>query len=222
MISHLALIMDGNRRWAKQHAMLPWLGHRQGAKCVEMVIKYCIDNHIPHVSLYTLSIENLKRSAEEIAYLFALIQEVQTRCEEFIKSGVKVRFVGNLSLLPEDTRKSCEMIQQATAQCDVLMCNFLLCYGGQQEILAAIQSLIDQKCSNVTTEDLKKSLWLGDIPDPDLIVRTGGVKRLSNFLLFQCAYSEIRFLDCLWPDLTKELLHSTIENACGAHKNFGQ
>lgn len=222
MISHLALIMDGNRRWAKSRGMFPWLGHRQGAKTVEMVIKYCIDQKISYVSLYTFSLENFKRSQEEISYLFALIDEAKSRIKEFVKEGVKIKFVGDRSSLPQDTRNSCDEIELATTQCQKLQCNFLLCYGSQQEIIAAVQELIRLQPKEVTIDLLKKHMWMGDIADPELIIRTGGVKRLSNFLLFQAAYSEIEFLDCLWPDLTKELLHETIEKSILAKKNFGK
>lgn len=221
MISHLALIMDGNRRWAKKQGMFAWLGHRQGAKNVEMVIQYCLDRKISYLSLYTFSLENLQRSQEERSYLYLLIQEAQSRIEEFIKAGVSVRFVGDLSLVPEQVRETCLRIQQDTARCNALFCNFLFCYGSQQEIIAAVQNLIQDGHQSVSKELLKKYFWLGDIPDPEIIIRTGGVQRLSNFLLFQAAYSEIRFLDCLWPDLTRELLDQTVQNCCQVQKNFG-
>ncbi|MFA5998887.1 MAG: polyprenyl diphosphate synthase [Candidatus Babeliales bacterium] len=221
MISHLGLIMDGNRRWAKKQGMFPWLGHRQGAKTIEMVINYCIEQKISYLSLYTFSLENFKRSQTEISYLFALIDESQSRIEEFVKLGVRVRFVGDISSLPDQTKNVCLKIEAATQACTVLQCNFLMCYGGQQEILAAVQRLIQDKVETVTIDNFKKYLWLGDIPDPEVIIRTGGVRRLSNFLSFQSAYAEINFLDCLWPDLTKELLHQTLEQAVQAKKNFG-
>ncbi|HSW76179.1 MAG TPA: polyprenyl diphosphate synthase [Candidatus Saccharimonadales bacterium] len=221
MISHLGLIMDGNRRWAKGRGMFPWLGHRQGAKTVEMVLTYCLEQKISYVSLYTFSLENFKRSETEISYLFALIDESQSRVQEFIKSDVKVRFVGDLAALPEKTRQVCLNIEAVTAHCMTLQCNFLMCYGGQQEILAAATKLMQDKPENLSIDLFKKYLWLGDIPDPEVIIRTGGVHRLSNFLLFQAAYAEIKFLDCLWPDLTQELLHETLMQAVQAKKNFG-
>ena len=213
--------MDGNRRWAKQRGMFAWLGHRQGAKTVEMVMQYCLDNDIAYLSLYTLSLENLKRSEQEISYLFSLIDHVYDRIDEFIKSGIKVRFVGELSCVPEKTRQICANIENATAQGTKLSCQFLFCYGGQQEIIAAAQNLVKDRQEIISKELFKQYLWSGNIPDPDIIIRTGGVMRLSNFLLFQAAYSEIRFLDCLWPDLTKDSLHQTIQDCLQAQKNFG-
>lgn len=223
MISHLALIMDGNRRWAKQHSLFSWQGHRQGAKTVEMVLEYCIEKKIPYVSLYTFSLENLHRSPEEKKYLFDLIKESAKRVQEFIKNNIQVRFVGDLSLLPDDVYQSCDQLMQETKNCSALVCNFLVCYGGQQEIIAAAQKLITQQTSDQISKDVfKQHLWLGNIPDPEIIIRTGGVKRLSNFLLFQAAYAEIRFLEIFWPSLTREILDQTIQECLIAQKNFGK
>lgn len=222
MISHLALIMDGNRRWAQRKSLLARLGHRQGMKTAEMVIQYCLDKNISHVSLYTLSLENLKRSTEEVSYLFSLIYEAQKQVDKFIKAGVKVKFVGDSSFLPEKTRVICKEIEQDTEQGEKLECNLLLCYGGQQEIIAATQALIKKAPEEVSKELFQKHLWLTNTPDPELIIRTGGFKRLSNFLLFQAAYAEIRFLDCLWPDLTEEELHKNVLDCLQAQKNIGK
>ncbi len=222
MISHLALIMDGNRRWAKQQGIFAWQGHKKGADTVEMVINYCLEMNIAYLSLYAFSLENLQRSEEEKTYLFSLIVESTSRASEFIKNDVKVCFVGNLSLLPQNVQDSCQKLMEQTAQGKKLTCNFLVCYGGQQEIIAAVQALIDAGASKIDKELLKSYLWLGNIPDPEIIIRTGGVKRLSNFLLFQCAYSELRFLDCFWPALTKELLATTVYDCLSAKKNFGK
>ncbi len=222
MISHLALIMDGNRRWAKKRALMPWLGHRQGVESVQMATQYCLDNKISYLSLYTFSLENFKRSEQEISYLFSLVREAKDRIEEFVKAGVQIRFIGDRSKIPRDTLIVCQELESITKDGTKLQCNFLMCYGGQQEILHAVQELVKQGVSEISLEALRQNLWLGGIPDPEIIIRTGGVKRLSNFLLFQGAYSEIRFLDCLWPDLTKELLHATVLDCVQANKNVGK
>ncbi len=222
MISHLAMIMDGNRRWAKNQKMFAWLGHRQGAKNVEMAIKYCIDSKISYLSLYTFSLENLQnRSEQERSYIFLLIKEAHSRIQEFVKADVQLRFIGDLSGIPADVYGVCMKMHEATAHCKTLVCNFLFCYGSQQEIVASVQKIIDAGGTVVTKELLKQNCWMGNIPDPEIIIRTGGVKRLSNFLLFQAAYSEIRFLDCLWPDLTSEILDQTVQDCIKSQKNFG-
>lgn len=223
MISHLAMIMDGNRRWAKKQSMFAWLGHRQGAKNVEMVIKYCLETKISYLSLYTLSLENLaNRPSQERDYIFLLIKESQSNIEQFIKSDVKIRFIGDLSAIPEEIQRICMSMQKATSHCVTLICNFLFCYGSQQEIVASVQKIVDSGQKKITVELLKQNSWTGDIPDPEIIIRTGGVQRLSNFLLLQAAYSEIRFLDCLWPELTRESLEQVVQDCLQAQKNFGK
>lgn len=223
MISHLALIMDGNRRWAKKHGLFSWLGHRQGAKNVEMVIQYCLDHKISNLSLYTLSLENLlNRSEQEQSYIFLLIKEAQDKIDQFIKAHIKIRFIGDLSVLPLDVYQRCLKMEELTAQGTQLVCNFLFCYGGQQEILAAAQKILDSNEKIVTPDLFRENLWSGNVTDPEIIIRTGGVQRLSNFLLFQAAYSEIRFLTCLWPELTKELLDQTVQECISSQKNFGK
>jgi undecaprenyl diphosphate synthase len=222
MMDHLALIMDGNRRWAKKRGMLAWLGHEQGAKNVEMAMKYCLDYKISYLSLYTLSLENLhKRPEQELFFLLSLIKKAHERVDEFIKAGIQIRFVGDLTLVNADIAQACYSMEQATKQCTNLVCNFLFCYGGQQEILAAVQKVIQAGHQHISKDLLAEHLWTGNIAEPNIIIRTGGVQRLSNFLLFQAAYSEIRFLDCLWPDLTYELLDATVQDCLAAQKNFG-
>lgn len=221
MLSHLALIMDGNRRWAKSHSLLPWLGHKQGSKVVEMVMKYCLDNNISYLSLYTFSLENFARPEKEVSYLFSLISESLQQVKKFVEEGIRIKFVGDISRAPVQTQIDCQEIEQATKDCSRLQCNILFCYGGRQEIASACEGL-RKKAQAITTDAINKSLWTGGIPDPDAVIRTGGVKRLSNFLLYQASYSEIRFLDCLWPDLTEELLHETVLDCVHAQKNSGK
>ena len=144
------------------------------------------------------------------------------RIQEFVNAGVKIKFVGDHSRLPEKTKKTCQEIEAITQSGKNLQCNFLMCYGSQQEIIDTTQNIINQGIKTVSIETFRQHSWLGNIPDPEIIIRTGGVKRLSNFLLFQAAYSEIRFLDCLWPDLSKELLHQTIIDCINSNKNFGK
>lgn len=221
MIAHLALIMDGNRRWAKKHGMPAWQGHQEGAKNVEMAMKYCLEKKISHLSLYTLSLENLQRSEIELNALFSLIQKAKERVAEFVKAGIKIKFVGDLSLLPVATKQACNFIEDQTVLGSQLICNFLLCYGGQQEILAGVNQALKQNFKHIDQQTFQSLLWSDQTPDPAIIIRTGGVHRLSNFLLFQAAYAEICFLDCLWPDLSYELLDQTVQKALGAQKNFG-
>lgn len=222
MISHLALIMDGNRRWAKKRSWMPWQGHRQGAESVKMAIQYCLDQGISYLSLYTFSLENFNRSEKEVSYLFALIKEAKNQIDQFIETGVSVRFVGDRSKVPADVKVVCEEIEEKTKNGVNLQCNFLFCYGAQQEIITAVKELVKKPNIQITLDIVKQHLWLGNIPDPEVIIRTGGVKRLSNFLLFQAAYSEIRFLDCFWPDLDRDTLHEVVLDCINSQKNLGK
>jgi len=220
MISHLALIMDGNRRWAKERNLFSWQGHKKGVDTVEMAIAFCLKQNIKYLSLYTFSLENVNRSADEKKYLFQLIDLLCDRVQEFIDKKIRVRFVGDTSLMPQHLQNVCAEVEAKTDHGQHLQCNFLFYYGGRQEIVAAAQKLQDQNIS-ITEESLRKHLWSGDIPDPELIIRTGGYHRLSNFLLFQSAYSEIIFLDTLWPDLTDQDLLDVLHGYLQVQKNIG-
>lgn len=225
MITHLACVMDGNRRWATRQGKYPWSGHAEGAKTVETVIKFCLEFQIPYLSLYTFSLENFKRPEQEKSYIFDIvIKQSESYVPMFIEQGVKIKFIGDLSKFPDKVRETCKKIEESTALQEKLQVNVLFGYGAQQEILSAVQDLLRKvsKKESITKEMLESSLWTSGIPDPDLIIRTGGVQRLSNFLLYQSAYTEIRFLDTLWPDLTKEEIAKAVTSAVQAQKNTGK
>jgi len=227
-LNHLACIMDGNRRWAKQRGLFAWYGHREGTEAVRTVIDFCLEKSIRYLSLYTFSLENFKRPAVEKRYLFNyLAKQSEKELPVFIKKGVRVRFVGDRSYFPESLRAMCARIEQGTAHGDRLLLNLLFCYGGQQELVAGIKDIIkDIKAGNLSEDDVNEErinqyLWTGAIPAPDLIIRTGGMQRLSNFLLYQAAYSELCFLDCMWPELSKEHLENAISSFGQSKRNFG-
>lgn len=221
-MQHLAIIMDGNRRWAKSRFLPVWMGHKQGVQTVEMVMKYCLENSIPYLSLYAFSLENLGRDQTEKDQLFLVIDELKDRVKEFNDHNIQLRFVGDLNFLPKGTQETCHFLQQATEKNTQLVCNILICYGSQQEIIHAVQSCIADRVDSDYMQAFKKRLWMGKVPDPEVIIRTGNVFRLSNFLLFQAAYAEIRFLSCMWPDLTKQLLDETVKEALSVVKRFGR
>jgi undecaprenyl diphosphate synthase len=225
MITHLACVMDGNRRWATRQGLLSWNGHRAGAEKVEVAIEFCLQYQIPYLSLYTFSLENFKRSEQERSYLFDLVvQQAEMYVSKFIEQSVAIKFIGDLSLFPDSVQKVCKKVQDQTSYGTKLQVNFLFGYGARQEIFAAAQ-LFTQKIlagNLVSQENFESCLWMAGTPDPDLIIRTGGVQRLSNFLLYQSAYAEIRFLDTLWPDLTQEELLAVVTNAVQAQKNVGK
>ena len=228
MIKHLACIMDGNRRWACRRGILPWYGHREGADVVRTVIEACLDHGIEHLSLYAFSLENFKRPVRENRYLFKLlVDEAPSVLKECIKHSVRIRFVGERSLFPAEVLPTCDRLEEETAAYTKMQINFLFCYGAQQELLSAVKRIVADVedgllCPNeLSKELLEKHLWTADIPAPDLIIRTGGGRRLSNFLLYQAAYSELYFLDCLWPELTRKHLDDAIAYFYSCKRNFG-
>lgn len=225
MITHLSCIMDGNRRWAQQRGQLPWNGHRAGAKTIEMVISFCLENKIPHLSLYTFSLENFNRSDQERSYLFDLIMlQTERYLPQFIAQGIAIKFVGQLSLFPKALQEICYQVQDKTAHGKQLQVYFLFGYGSRQEIFQAAQLFAERirLGQDNTQEQFESCLWTAGVPDPDLMIRTGGMLRLSNFLLYQAAYTEIRFLDTLWPDLTQAEVHAAVMSAIQAQKNGGK
>lgn len=227
-MQHLAIVMDGNRRWAKQQGLRVVLGHRQGAQSVQRVLAFCLKKGIPYVSLYTFSLENFRRNKEEVEYLFnLLVTEAHNNLDAFIEKGIRVRFIGERSLFPETVIETITHVEQSTAHLTALNVNFLFCYGARQEIVAGIKTLFKKvKDGSIAIDDISDTmfsdyLWTAGMPEPDLIIRTGGVKRLSNFLLYQAAYSEFYFLDCLWPEINETHLQSAMANFEECKRNFG-
>ncbi len=228
-MQHLAIIPDGNRRWAAQNKLESFFGHKKGLGPVESAIKVCIKNSIRYLSFYTFSLENFKRSENEKNYLFNLLADnFAHKLPELITNGVRVRFIGDRSLFPEKIQTIAHQTEEQTQHLSTLNVNLLFCYGATAELTQAVRN-IAQKVKDgllapeqITQDTLRTSLWTAGIPDPDLIIRTGGLTRLSNFLLFQAAYSELSFLDCYWPDITEEKLENCIERFKQTQRNFGK
>lgn len=227
MLKHLGIIMDGNRRWAKQRGLPSFMGHRQGAETLTKIARACYDRGIEELSLYALSIENLKRSVEEKRYMFDLLIEfARTHLESFIQQDVQVRFCGDRNLFPDVIKPAVYELEQKTAACKSRKLNILLCYGGQQEIVAAVRTIADDvqagriNLEHITKDFFAQRLWVTGI-EPEMIIRTGNALRLSNFLSFQSAYSELFFTECFWPDFTVELLDKMLGDFELRKRNFG-
>lgn len=228
MIKHLACIMDGNRRWAKKQNRVPWYGHKEGVEAVKRVVRFCLEQQISYLSLYTFSLENFRRSPIEQQFLFKLlVEEAERGIDEFIQNEIGIQFVGDRTLFPQEVIPACQMIEEKTAHLNKLKLNFLFCYGARQEIVSSIKTVITDvqegrlQTQELTEELFQQYLWTGAMPEPDLIIRTGGFKRLSNFLLYQSAYSEFCFLDCLWPELTTQHLQEAVAEFVACRRNFG-
>jgi undecaprenyl diphosphate synthase len=227
-IKHLACVMDGNRRWAKRRGWLPLFGHRQGIKTLGKVVEFCLEKKIQYLSLYTLSLENLKRTQEELSYLFNLMaQEADSLLQKCIDQQIRVRFVGDRSKFPTDLKPICERIEKATEHFSHLYLNLLFCYGSRQEIVSGIKKVIqDIKAGKISEDDLNDTmfsdyLWTNGLPEPDLVIRTGQVVRTSNFMLYQAAYAEYYYPDCLWPELSKSHLEKAVKHFQDVKRNFG-
>ncbi|MGE0207034.1 MAG: polyprenyl diphosphate synthase [Candidatus Babeliales bacterium] len=227
-MKHLAVIMDGNRRWAKQRGLRPWLGHRQGAESIKRIVDFCLKKGISYLSLYTFSLENFRRPESELSFLFDLIKhESLKQLDLFLKYGVRVRFVGDRSLFPDSIKPTIEKLETETGHLTNLNLNFLFCYGARQEIVGGIKKLLSKVKDGVLAEQdiseeaFSECLWTAGMPEPELIIRTGGAVRLSNFLLFQAAYSEFYFLDCLWPEIEEKHLLAAYQQFEDCKRNFG-
>jgi len=228
MIKHIAFIMDGNRRWATQQGMLKVLGHKEGVNTVQKVADFCLKKEIPYLSLYTFSLENFKRSEAEKNYLFSLlINESDSLLKELTEKKVRASFVGERSLFPKKVMPVCEKLERETKDFDKLHINFLFCYGARQEIISGVKKIAKKvKSGELSEQDIDETvfnnnLWTHKFPEPELIVRTGGQSRLSNFLLYQAAYSELCFLDYMWPDLDQHKLEEIYVNYIETKRNFG-
>jgi undecaprenyl diphosphate synthase len=223
VINHLAVIMDGNRRWAKSRGLLPWLGHQEGLKSASQVIDFCLNNSVKYLTLYTFSTENLKRPEIEKSFLFKIIADFAlSNLIDLVNKDVKIRFIGQRSMFPNEILDVIENIEHKTVNGQKLLLNILFCYGGQQELSEMFKNYAQNNLtSDFNYQELRKYSWLGDCPEPEIIIRTGGHKRLSNFMLAHCSYSEIYFLDDFWPDIKSDHLQSIFKQYQNVQRNFG-
>ena len=220
---HLAIILDGNGRWAKRRNLPRLMGHRAGLRNLENMVRVVKDKGIRYFSVYAFSTENWNRPVMEVTGLMRLFGYYLRRKVEEIKSmNVRIRFCGRKDRIPEDLLKQMQWAEDYTKDGKEL--DFILClnYGGRAEILDAVNSLIASKPdSPVTEEDLRKHFYLPDVPDPDLIIRTSGELRLSNFWLWESAYSEYYFTSIHWPDFNEEELDKALSDYSGRERRYG-
>ena len=220
---HWAFIMDGNGRWAKLRGLPRKKGHERGVQTVNTVVDFCLkQKNIDIISLYVFSTENWNRSPAEVDGLFLLAKQYASRIDEFVKKGVKILFSSSYDNLPKDLVEKMIECQDKTQDCKNLVVNLCFNYGGRAEILNTAKKLANQnKLANATEGDFLKAMY-NDLPSPDLLLRTGGQIRLSNFMLYQCAYTELFFTDILWPDLTEEDLQGFLDAFNKRVRNFGK
>jgi undecaprenyl diphosphate synthase len=228
---HIAIILDGNGRWAKQRNLPRSEGHRQGGENLKKLVDVILELEIPYISLYTFSTENWKRPKSEIQSLWNLLQEFFTKyLEECKQKQICIKVSGDISKLPKASQEILNKAVQETKKNKRLLANFCINYGSQQEILRAVNQIIQikieqykntGKISDVKIKEFEKHLYTYPLPSVDLLIRPGCEQRISNFLLWQCAYAELYFTDVLWPDFSREELFKALEWYSGRERRFG-
>lgn len=225
---HIAIIMDGNGRWAEQRHSMRSVGHRAGAKAVQLSIEFCLKQGIAALTLFAFSSENWKRPEEEVSTLMKLfLRMLGTEIEELHRQGVRIRFIGQRSDFSEEIQERMLWAERLTAGNGRLFLNIAGSYGGRWDIVNACRQLIAQagetglKPEQVTEQSLGNFMALSDQPEPDLLIRTGGDCRISNFLLWQMAYTEFWFTPVLWPDVDWNVLSQAIQDFSSRERRFG-
>ncbi len=231
-IEHIAMILDGNRRWATDNELNPWLGHRKGAETVEQLLDWCEKLDVKFLTLYAFSIENFRRPSQEIEEIMKIAEEKFSKLltdERIHRNKIHVRVIGKVNLLPESLQQLIENVEKTTADYDRRFLNFAFAYGGRTEILDAAKTIAEKvKTGELEISDLdeptfEQYLYTSHMPkqEPDLIIRTSGEERLSGFLLWQAAYSELCFLDVYWPDFRLIDLLRAIRTFQKRRRRFG-
>ena len=221
-INHIAIIMDGNGRWGRRRGKSRNYGHIKGVEVIQKIVKDSIKKKIPILTFYTFSTENWKRPKKEINFLFNLIENYFNKeISNLKKNGVKIDILGNINALPKRIKKCLINSKKKTKKCNNIRVNLAINYGSKNEIINAFKTIKKNK-TQFTIKDLEKNLYTKGMPDPDLLIRTGGKKRLSNFLLWQLSYSEIYFINKLWPDFKVKDFIKILTHFKNVKRNFGK
>ena len=219
---HIAFIMDGNGRWAAERGLSRSAGHRQGAEALKRVIKACADRGIEVVSVYAFSCENWSRPQAEIKFLFSLItQFAKKELKQYAELGYRITFSGDLTQLPKSAQNTIKKVMEMSKNNRGILVNVALNYGSRQEITRAVNMILQSGLREIDEQMLDDCLYTAGLPQLDLLVRSSGEKRLSNFMLWQCAYSEIIFIDKYWPDFDEDTLTELLEEYSRRDRRFG-
>ena len=224
---HVAMIMDGNGRWAKQRGLARHLGHQQGVEAVKLVTEMCVSLGVKYLTLYTFSTENWNRPTDEVAALMGL---VLTSLEEeiFMKNNVRFNMIGDASRLPDNVLKRIRQTEQRTAENSAMTMTIAMSYSSRWELTEAAKGMARDavagklQVNDITEDTVSHYLTTADMPDPDLLIRTGGEVRISNYLLWQCAYSEFYFCNTFWPDFDGEALCKAIVDFQSRERRYGK
>jgi undecaprenyl diphosphate synthase len=229
-LRHVAFIMDGNRRWAKQNRMSTAEGHLQGYAALKEIVRHCqSDLQLPAMTVYAFSTENWKRPAPEIDFLMSLFSEaIDRERDELVSKNIQVRYLGDLGIFAPSIQKACEKTRLATEGNTGMIYQVAINYGSRSEMVRAVKALAQQVqagtlgIEDITEAHLNTELYTHTVPDPDIIIRTGGENRLSNFMLWQAAYAELSIVEPLWPEFSPEQLDALLYAFLQRDRRFGQ
>ena len=227
--AHVAIIMDGNGRWAKKRLLNRIKGHEKGSEAVRTIVRTSREIGIPFLTLYAFSTENWQRPKSEVTALMSLLKNfLESEKTEMLDNNIRLNAIGQIERLPEDVRQTLHKTMDLTKNNDGLRLNLALSYGGRSEILRMVKQIAKKvkeghiDPDSITAELVSEHLYTGDMPDPDLLIRTSGEVRISNFLLWQIAYAEIYITDTLWPDFGKDEFVQILKNYQGRDRRFGR
>ncbi len=226
---HIAIILDGNRRWAKKRGIPTLQGHTEGANTLEKIATYCNKIGVKYLTVYAFSTENWKRTEDEVGYLMKLFEKYISDFDvKFKDSNARIRLVGGIERLPENLQKGIRKIEERTKNNEGITLNLCINYGGRDEIINATKIIAEKvkngeiKGEEITEDSFAKYLRTKETPDPDLMIRAGGEHRLSGFLLWQASYSELYFPDVLWPDFNEAEIDKAIDEFNNRQRRFGK
>lgn len=225
---HVAIVMDGNGRWAKKRVMPRTMGHKAGAEAFRRAIQAGVKFGVHYLSVYVFSTENWSRPPEEVGFLMNLLKDlILKEAAALKKEGIRMRCLGDLSRLDPSIQNDIRAAEADTASGTVLQVNLMLNYGARMELIHACRSMASEvlagnmTVADITEQRFSQALYTGDIPDPDIFIRTGGDVRISNFMLWQCAYAELFFLQCFWPDFDETHFVAVLKQFQGRERRFG-
>ncbi len=218
---HVAIIMDGNGRWGIKKKKSRNFGHKKGLEVVEKIIETAAENKIKFLTLYVFSTENWKRPITEINYLFKLLENyIDKKVQYLLQKNIKINVIGNINPFPTKLKFKIKKVQKLTKYNNKIQINMALNYGSRQEIIMALRKIKNKNLS-INQKNLEKNLYTKSIPDPEILIRTGNTKRISNFLIWQCIYSEIFFVNKMWPDFKEKDFKKILSDYMKISRNFG-
>ncbi len=223
---HIAIVMDGNGRWARKRMLPRVAGHKRGLETVRKVVARCMEQGVRHLTLFAFSSENWRRPADEVSFLMQLfMQALREEVKKLHKNNIRLRVIGDMSRFDAELVQTIREAEVLTAANEALTLSIAANYGGRWDIVNAMNAMLraqPEKRDNFSEEELARHLCLADLPEPDLYIRTGGEQRVSNFLLWQLAYTEFYFTDCLWPDFDEDAFAKAIESYRKRERRFGR